>query len=1269
MCHQLYRRIWEDVGCARVGRSGQAQFGVDIIGTYRQMQIGLQCKHYNKKSFTLKTVADDIHKAEAAGLALGHLKFATTAPNDSKVVREVFELSEKRRADGRFTVSVDFWGDICCHLQMHPEVGRAFITNFPGGALVTIKETAAETLEIVREMHASSGNSHEEVISLIKTEFALSRALPVPDAKGDEADPAVVATLDFVRDRLREGRTKDARKLLSKLGEPSKFKDQFSKFRWHTNLASIELEEGNTAEAAEGYLRAFELAKDNEKALSNRAHALLLKRDYAAALEACNNGLEIFPDSHYLWSLWLHAQHALGNESPEAGVPDGVRDSPDLLFSRARLASKRGDFAGALELLRLCLDTDGGSFEAKRALLVEALSWATQESVHAGHSHLSSEQRSGLNEAIDRLEPLEQTLSSIQSESTSLEMTSNVAIALWLLGQDKRAQSIAAIFLSRHPLSEGLLRIRLSQLDEDGDIAAIHSLTDERLVQLTMPVLAILAEVSARTGNCTWHESIQACVEKVEADEKRLRDLRVLSFQAVWSSGERDKALASLNEYLGAQPDHVMARVMLSQFLVRKELKDEAVSQAVACVRQVESDGSPFELLQVADQLYRLDKHGMAGALYERLVVYPGADELTIRLLICLIETDQRRKAKSILEKMPPADRQVPAVRRIECNLARRMADWPRLRELLAVENERVPDAADIGVAFAGALYRVNDHSALRAYLESDPRFSSAKPEDEFEFAKHQAGVGLYSLAVRRLYRVYRENSDSTKVAGYYLSQLLLAPVAPELATPLQVAPGVAVLLRDESDAWWVAIDEGRVPSGSWPELVSPDSRMAQQIIGRKRGERLLLDRGVIRQEVEIAEFKSIFAFAADKAHERIQASVSPEGPLWSFKAYKEDGELNLDAIANTARGRREAIDWAFASYREHRFPICCLAGLIGTDIVTLVLDWPYTEASFFVGIGTHEERDAAISLLEAGQRRFVLDLVAIVELTRHGLFEDVVRLIGQPLIPQSARDDLVNIIQLADKQQPVATVGEQGGRLSVTEITSTFHKQRNVLLHSILANIDSCEVCPTVGPEVISEELHKASQLLDAQTIDAIYLCIERDAVLVTEDGGLRLFAPALGLKSTICLQPIFLVACGRGMLAKGKYAKVVAEKIQRNHDFVSVRAEDLLLLANQDVSKVSGDARAALETFRRPSIDFISAVKVAAEFLRAAMTTLPPGIVGDYSKLVYDVLVSDRPDSEGAVKDALAVLLQRCFGRNGRRLNSRDRRRFGGLLERRAK
>ncbi len=55
MCHALYRRMWNDIGCVRVGGSGQAQFGVDILGYDGKQSVGVQCKHYNKKEFTLST--------------------------------------------------------------------------------------------------------------------------------------------------------------------------------------------------------------------------------------------------------------------------------------------------------------------------------------------------------------------------------------------------------------------------------------------------------------------------------------------------------------------------------------------------------------------------------------------------------------------------------------------------------------------------------------------------------------------------------------------------------------------------------------------------------------------------------------------------------------------------------------------------------------------------------------------------------------------------------------------------------------------------------------------------------------------------------------------------------------------------------------------------------------------------------------------------------------------------------------------------------------
>ena len=153
MCHALYGRIWSDIGdLCRMGGPGQRQFGVDILGHYGKKSVGVQCKHYNKKPFTISTVTEDIDKVEKSMLDVEHLLFATTAPSKSLLVKEVHDLSERRRKDGKFTVSVDFWGELCGHIRLHPEIGRTYIPlGFPGSALLEITEMGRSRLSLYQE--------------------------------------------------------------------------------------------------------------------------------------------------------------------------------------------------------------------------------------------------------------------------------------------------------------------------------------------------------------------------------------------------------------------------------------------------------------------------------------------------------------------------------------------------------------------------------------------------------------------------------------------------------------------------------------------------------------------------------------------------------------------------------------------------------------------------------------------------------------------------------------------------------------------------------------------------------------------------------------------------------------------------------------------------------------------------------------------------------------------------------------------------------------
>ncbi len=1273
MCHALYRRMWNDTGCVRVGGSGQAQFGVDILGHDGAKAVGIQCKHYNKKPFTLSTVTGDIKKAEDSGLEIEHLLFATTASSKSGLVKEVYDLSAKRRREGKFTVSVDFWGEISGHIRLHPEIGKAFIRDFPGSTLLDIKGTIEEHVELYQldrdgshNFQATSLELHNKVLEQVT---ALAERNSIPAARGDEADAHVVAVLDLARDRLRAGKSGEASDLLGGLGDPSNFKDQFSRFRWHTNHATVALLEGRYEDAAEEFLIAFDLAPDNEKACANRVHALILRKDANAALAACDESLERFPGNVHLWSLKLNARNLLGDPKPDRDIPASLIDSPEILYTRAHLCDSRGDYPGALQFLQECLAKDSGSFEARRAYLADALSWAAQDPVLAHHGQMTNEQRKVLVDALNRLEPLESTLPKIQSDYISLEVTNNVTLSLILLGNKDRARAIASNALARHPLSEGLLRTRLDELDERNDIAAIHNLVDPRLPELPAAVLGILAEISANRSDVAWHADIMGLVEKSGIDPNRLRDLRVLSAHVLWNSGDHDRAIQAVRDHVCGNPDHIFARIFLGQMLRRSGKHRDAEKEALICFSSISEQFSSLEFLHLADLLYDLRLFRQAGIVYARLCKVKGDDDITRRFLISLVESDQRRLAQEQIEQLPPAIRSLSVYRRIEANLASRTGDWGRMRDLLALEIKDYPANSRAALGYVGALYRLDDSESretLVTYLSSDPVFKDASFEDEFEFAKYQRNHGLAGLSVARLYRLYRTNPHDTQVASYYLSNILLGDRIPELDAPEQAGPSAVVFLKSTTGTRAVAIDvQPTYDSGGWPELVSSTSEQAKHLLGLKVGDKVTVPGLLVDNEEEIVGIGSLFEYVAQKAHDQISGAAVPRGPLWSVRVIKEDGELNVDLLRKSVEKRQSQVRLAFDGYKQHRFPVSVLAKLIGSDTVSLLIDWPYKEVSLFVGLGTQEERDAAVGLIREGLHRYVMDLLTLAELLRQGCFDAVVSLLGVPLVPETVREHLKILLQFADKEYGVATLGAQDGDLIYNEIPDGLGAAREHFLHDLLKAIDEkCEVVPTLGPHQISDQLLSLSYSLDNDTLDALYLCAERDAILVSEDAALRLHAVSAGVPLSMGVQPILMEACDQGLLNCETYTDVVSRKILAGHEFVWVRASELLALAMRAGNVLSEEVLSILETFRKPSLDIASGFRVGAEFVHEIIRRLRPNIAAQYGEYVLDVLQHGRPEISDEIHRELEAVVVYALRNARHQASPKELRAFSRLL-----
>lgn len=103
---------WENPDFSRHGRQGQRQDGVDIYGEDDKGNlVGIQCKN-TWDGIKLKTIEDEVVKAESFQPSLKCLYVATTADTDQALQKSVRELSEERKALGKFAVAIMFWNDV-----------------------------------------------------------------------------------------------------------------------------------------------------------------------------------------------------------------------------------------------------------------------------------------------------------------------------------------------------------------------------------------------------------------------------------------------------------------------------------------------------------------------------------------------------------------------------------------------------------------------------------------------------------------------------------------------------------------------------------------------------------------------------------------------------------------------------------------------------------------------------------------------------------------------------------------------------------------------------------------------------------------------------------------------------------------------------------------------------------------------------------------------------------------------------------------------------
>lgn len=1073
---------------------------------------------------------------------------------------------------------------------------------------------------------SQTAEQHAELINVM-TGLQSQLSATLPDTKGNGLSELLTKQLDKARDLINDGRANDAHELLIIIEEEIALSDNYTRFRWHTNVGACNLAFGQRKEAAEQYFTAYNFAKNEEKAVANRIRAYLIIDKFDDGFIESEKALNEFPNSGLVWALHINAMQLLNNKFDESLIPSKLHNDSTILLMLSNLKLHENKFEESFILAQKSFEQDKFPNDAKRAMLASALSWITADTVKSYYRQFSVEQHDALKFAVDSFGEIIPFLKNIQSKSIFTEVAHNLTVAMELLDDQKTKNNISAYSFSMYPNENVFLWYKVKELRETNDNEAIHELTDNILDELEKPLLFTLAEISSNKGDIEWNEVILKHLSAKKLEKQELDELFGLKICVMWQSGDKSTAIKLAREHL----PQIYSYPSLLSFYIRMldecgeiEERDKLL---LSCTNIGEKSSS-HDVLQIADLLYNFDRYFEAANLYGQIIESPSDDYLTKRYLDSLIKSDQRAKAGSTLGLLDDEIRNQSPFKRIEANLARASGDLDRLEHILKDELQCYPSDSGLAAGYIATLYRKSKLDELHSYLSKNPVYDPIIEANEIEIAKYQMELGLEYQAMLRMYGLFRSHPNSSKIAGHFLLLVLLAKQIDTFKSLNNIAAGTAIYLESDGHKQTVVIEPKNFSTeNGWPECVNEDTDLAKKLIGHCVGDLIDIDINIGAHKATIVNIESMFIFASNRAHKVVADSVASAGPVWSVNVKKPDGEYDFSLILESVKSRSQHVERVFNVYDDKKLPLQVLADALGSDVVTLLLEWPYKQFDLFVGAGIYEEREKFKGLINEGGKSYVIDLSCLVELNRLSMLDNALVLLGRPLVTASLKEQLLRIIHIHNKMNPDGMVSEIDGQLTYQKIPVEHLEARKNFLNSLLKFIDDCcEVVPVIGPDVVTEQQTTIGELIGYSSHDAIYLALERDAILVSEDGGFRSIAKGMGVTSCTWIQPLLMILRDRNAISEDQYSRCILDKITLRHDFTSVTANDLLWAAKSYPDSIAPDVESAFETFKKPTLDLTSGVVVGSQFLEIVAKRVNPNTLYQYYKLILDVLSFGR-------------------------------------------
>jgi tetratricopeptide (TPR) repeat protein len=1203
----LWRGLLDDPNVQRNGRRGQRQNGVDLFGVRNgdpAHHVGIQCKlKSDGHVLTADEVREEVRKALTFRPDLREYFIITTAPDDVALQELVRELSLEHKAKGRaILIYVWGWNTLEERISESAEARKQFDPDY-GAFSERILEQVDKVALIQEEVKASL----ETGISRLDARFARLEGVHLVPGDGTSGASALEAQLDAeineYRDLANSGKPRTALPLLERLlARVERTASGRILFRIKANIGSCFLALAEDEKAARLLSDAYDHAPTEPKAIANKAFSLLLQGRWQEVLTFGQHALSTDPTNEGVAGYLVQASRFDPSiEDPLVLIPAGLRGTVAVTVGRVDVLRHRGMMPGWWEAARQALAAHPDDRHARQfaadADLDEVL---RAETVQRGHL-LTPDQRARITAATSVLR--EQWDAARSSEGVvrpeDAALCSNLVVAYLALDDLPAALELARQGLTAAPEDVELAKRAALAAVEGNDDELVRDL----LQRLPAGSDATILGFRYHAARGDWAEVARIGREQNEAIPDVERTLVVTSCRLAELKIQRPNDLGTkITAIADEVVDDARASIVVADFARMEGLEAVAETAFRSALKLITDESHISARLMVAMHAVRRGDADIVADLLDGHIAEDHDNE-PLRALARAFVNDNpiRQRAIGFFERLPPA------IKSLEFYLhAEGLLHYNRgaLRDSEACLRRAIALSADLTnyLTLFSTLRRMDRRGEIRPIIESiDLAAVKGTAGQKMYLAQAMFDEGLHKQALAFAYGVLQSAKNDAEAALRYFGLMMLDLNGRETPRPTIVGLDAWVRLEGaHGESASFVIEDG--PDQPADGVVSAKHQLAAAAMGLKGGENFTVKAAFGTDATwRVAEIKHKYLHALHDVMGNFQTRFPDAKGFYTLKMQEGDVQPALDEIKKVSESNRKLADL----YLLQHLPMGMVATRLGGDAISFADYVRSLDHDIDTCAGTAQERDAAHEVVDQHRAAgAVLDTYTAWTVATMDAFDVLVAVFGKLVIPRSCIDELRG---LHDRDQfggqdRSMTIAWHGGQYIRQEHTREEMETRRDFISAQIAKIEEhCEIIPGAAPDTPSELASMLTKTFGTDVLDEAYVA-RGGYVLVSEYMYYRQAATAAvgGEVKSVWLQPIFAFARKASLIDAKHQAEITVKLAWRRHGHLSLDAETLLSVLQEDTSAELADYRATSAFIGTRNADLMSHLSVSLAFLQ---------------------------------------------------------------------